>query len=263
MHVDVDDLRAAIDATGKDPEPGEARTLLAAPAGEELLPGWYAEWLISEREDLAQSRVRALMRIARFAMEERDPALAVDAARVASAAEPLPEQAREVAISAHLQCGDRASALREFATYRDVLRDELGVAPSGAVVGLVRTPDAPGSPNAADRQTRSGPCPRRAAPAPARRRTGHDAPGPGTGRGAGDDRTGHGAGDPRHPGRARPPAGLGGGRAPRGGGAGGVGSRARVGCRGRRRLPAGAGRRACRQPARQGRPGTPGRGPVE
>lgn len=137
VQVDVDELRAAIDAAGRDPDPGEARTLLASLSSGELLPGWYDDWLIPEREQLAQSRVRALVRISRRALEEQDLLLAVDAAQVASATEPLLEAAREVAISAHLGRGDTGSALREFASYRDLLRDELDVAPSTSIVALV------------------------------------------------------------------------------------------------------------------------------
>ena len=137
VRVDVDELRAAIDAAGRDLEPGEARTLLALLSSGELLPGWYDDWLIPEREQLAQSRVRALVRISRWALEEHDLLLAVDAAQVATATEPLLESARELAISAHLGLGDTGNALREFAGYRDVLHDELGVAPSHTIVRLI------------------------------------------------------------------------------------------------------------------------------
>ncbi len=137
VQVDVDELRAAFDAAGRDLEPEEARALLVSLSSGELLPGWYDDWLIPEREQLEQSRVRALARISRWALEENDLLLAVDAAQVASATEPLLESVREVAISAHLGRGDTSSALREFAGYRDVLRDELGVAPSHAIVGLI------------------------------------------------------------------------------------------------------------------------------
>lgn len=137
VHVDVDELRAAIDGAGGDFEPGRARTLLASLSSGELLPGWYDDWLVPEREQLAQSQVLALVRIARRALDHGDLLLALDAARAASAAEPLLESAREVAIRAHLGRGDTGFALREFAGYRDVLRDELGVAPSDTITGLV------------------------------------------------------------------------------------------------------------------------------
>lgn len=152
VRVDLVELRAAIDAAGGDLEPGEARTLLASLSRGDLLPGWYDDWLIPEREQLAQLRVGALVRMARRALDEDDLLLAVDAARAATAAEPLLESAREVAIMAHLGRGDAGYALREFAGYRDALRDELGVAPSRAITQLVERalPRDAGTPRSAD-----------------------------------------------------------------------------------------------------------------
>lgn len=155
VRVDVVDLRAAIVTAGGGLEPGAARALLASLSGGDLLPGWYDDWLIPEREQLAQARVTALVRIARVALDEGDLHLAVDASRAATAAEPLLESAREVAIRAHLGGGDTGFALREFAGYRDVLRDELGVAPSPAITALVERvlPRDAGPPRSADPPT--------------------------------------------------------------------------------------------------------------
>ena len=105
--------------------------------GSELLPDWYDDWVLPERERLEQLRVKALERIARQALEAGDLELSVDAARAATDVDPLLEWAGELAIRAHLGRGDLGSALLEFDRYRDAVRDELGVPPSRAIRELI------------------------------------------------------------------------------------------------------------------------------
>lgn len=131
--VDIDDLRAAVSRAGTEADPG----LLAALVGEELLPGWYDEWVTPERERLQQQRVRALEQVARQALARGEHALAVEAAHAAVAIEPLLESASELAIRAHVARGDRGGAVRELDRYRVVVKDELGVVPSPALEALV------------------------------------------------------------------------------------------------------------------------------
>ena len=91
VEVDVDDVRrAASDAvTEEELAAGELGALMSRLVGEELLPGWYDDWVVPEREHLEQLRVTALERIARRALEVRDLALTVEAARAASDIDPL------------------------------------------------------------------------------------------------------------------------------------------------------------------------------
>lgn len=131
--VDIDALRAAVSRAGTEVDPG----VLAALVGEELLPGWYDEWVTPERERLQQQRVRALEQVARQALARGEHALAVEAAHAAVAIEPLLESASELAIRAHLARGDRGGAVRELDRYRVVVKDELGVVPSPALEALV------------------------------------------------------------------------------------------------------------------------------
>ena len=82
--------------------------MLTLLSGEELLPGWYDDWVLAERESLEQLRLRALDRLARQALDRGDLVLAIDAARSATEIEPHSEAACEVALRAHLARGDRA-----------------------------------------------------------------------------------------------------------------------------------------------------------
>ena len=137
VEVDVDEVRRAAAATEDAIAEGEAGALLGQLVGEGLLPDWYDDWVLPERERLEQLRVKALERIARQALEAGDLELSVDAARAASGFDPLLEWAGELAIRAHLGRGDLGSALLEFDRYRDAVRDELGVPPSRTIRELI------------------------------------------------------------------------------------------------------------------------------
>ena len=85
------------------PMSGEvARELLAALGGDELLPGWYDDWVIAERDGLQHLRVEALDRVARQSLDAGELGLAIEAARATSDIDPLLEPPREVSIRAHL-----------------------------------------------------------------------------------------------------------------------------------------------------------------
>ncbi|GAB7006254.1 hypothetical protein JCM18899A_37270 [Nocardioides sp. AN3] len=138
VRVDVEELRRAAAAAEDAVVDGEAGALLGRLVGEELLPGWYDEWVVPERERVEQLRVKALERIARQALEGGDLELCIDAARAASDVNPLLESAGELAIRAHLGRGDLGSALLEFDRYRHAVREELGVPPSRAIRELIK-----------------------------------------------------------------------------------------------------------------------------
>jgi len=162
VEVDVDEVRRAAGLT-ELPMPGrDAEALLAALVGEQLLPAWYDEWVLAERERIEQMRVRALERIARHAFEMGDLVQAIGAARAAVDIDPLLDSARELAIRAHLGQGDRGSALREFHRYRDAMSNELGVAPSSSILALVEPAIA--ADGAEDAPLRIEPAADRAAP---------------------------------------------------------------------------------------------------
>jgi DNA-binding SARP family transcriptional activator len=143
--VDVDILRAAV-AAAADPDAGSDPSLLVALVGEQLLPGWYDEWVEAHREELEHQRVGALERLAWRALEHGDTTLAEDAARAVAHAEPLRESASELLIRALLGRGDRAGAVRELERYRDVVGTELGVVPSPALAALVEDSAPPAVP---------------------------------------------------------------------------------------------------------------------
>lgn len=109
---------------------------LAVPAGSataaELLPGWYDDWVIFERERVRQLVLHALEVLSCLLRTAGRFAEAIDAALDAVAVEPLRESAWRVLTEAHFAEGNVIEAERTFANYRDIARRELGVDPSAA-----------------------------------------------------------------------------------------------------------------------------------
>jgi DNA-binding SARP family transcriptional activator len=106
-------------------------------ASGELLPDWYDEWILVERERLRQVQLRLLEERARTALTDGDPAMAIQAGLAAVAMDPLRESGHRVVIEAHLAEGNPSEAVREFDRYVIDLRDQLGLAPSPAIAALV------------------------------------------------------------------------------------------------------------------------------
>ena len=96
----------------------------------ELLPDWYEDWVVFERERLRQMRLHALETLSIKLAESRRFALAIEAALAAVQAEPLRDSAHRALIGAHLMEGNRCEALRHYNVYTDVMRRELNIKPS-------------------------------------------------------------------------------------------------------------------------------------
>ncbi len=97
----------------------------------EVLPGWYDDWVLVERERLRQRMLHALEALSRKLVRADRFADAVEAAIVAVSVDPLRESAQRALIEAHLAEGNQSEARRSWQGYRDLLRSELGVSPSG------------------------------------------------------------------------------------------------------------------------------------
>ncbi|WP_448608649.1 AfsR/SARP family transcriptional regulator [Geodermatophilus sp. URMC 60] len=103
----------------------------------DLLPGWYDDWVLLERERLRQLRMQALEAVAaRLALLGRH-CEALQAAHAAVRAEPLRESAHRTLVSVHLAEGNVAEAVRAYELFRTLLQDELGVPPTEQMTRLV------------------------------------------------------------------------------------------------------------------------------
>ena len=97
----------------------------------EVLPGWDDDWVLIERERLRQRMLHALEVLSGKLVRAGRFADAVEAAIIAVSADPLRESAQRALTEAHLAEGNQSEARRIWRDYRDLLRRELGVNPSG------------------------------------------------------------------------------------------------------------------------------------
>ncbi len=104
---------------------------------DDLLPGWYDDWVVMERERFHHLRLQALDRLGERlrACGRYGDALQVGLAAVQ--AEPLHETAHRLVIRVHLAQGNVAEAIRQYQRYERTLAHELGAAPSPAMRELI------------------------------------------------------------------------------------------------------------------------------
>ena len=104
----------------------------------DLLPGWYDDWVLLDRERLRQLRMQALEAVAaRFAFLGRH-CEALEAAHAAVRAEPLRESAHRTVVRVHLAQGNLAEAVRAYDFFRTLVHEELGVPPTEQMTRLVQ-----------------------------------------------------------------------------------------------------------------------------
>lgn len=118
-------------------EPGDPGSHELAVADGDLLPGWFDDWLVIDRERLRQLRLHLLEQRAAWLTEHGQLGLALEAALVALRADSLRESAHRAVIRAHLAAGNRADAYHAYQSCRSTLERELGVRPSPETTGLV------------------------------------------------------------------------------------------------------------------------------
>jgi DNA-binding SARP family transcriptional activator len=122
-----------------DPQARGDRMSLPDPAlWGDLLPGWYDDWVLLERERVRQHRMHALEAVAVRLTAAGRHGMAVQAAHLAVRAEPLRESAHRTLVRGYLAEGNIAEALRAYHLFRQMLHDELGVAPTEQMTRLVR-----------------------------------------------------------------------------------------------------------------------------
>lgn len=103
----------------------------------DLLPGWYDDWLVMERERFHCLRLQVLDKLGEQlrAVGRLGDALQVGLAAVQ--AEPLRETAHRLVMRVHREQGNIAEAIRQYQFYERTLARELGAIPSGAMRKLI------------------------------------------------------------------------------------------------------------------------------
>lgn len=129
LRTDVHELIAAARRLLRSSSCQEADLDLLHPSAE-LLPGWYEDWVLVERERLRQMRLHALEILCERLTARGRLGPAVEAGLAAVTEEPLRESARRVLVTAYIAEGNAGEGIRQYEDYRRLLSDELGLEPS-------------------------------------------------------------------------------------------------------------------------------------
>jgi DNA-binding SARP family transcriptional activator len=124
LPADVNDLPGVVAAWRAAAPTG------SPPASQELLPGWYEDWVILERERVRQALIHRVEWHADRAIRDGDPHGGVEWGLLAVRIDPLRESAHRLVIRAHLAAGNTGEARRHFASVLLLMHTELGVPPS-------------------------------------------------------------------------------------------------------------------------------------
>lgn len=119
VQVDITNLRDQLD----DWVPSEAPPVKIGSLTRDLLPAWYDDWLVIERERQHQVRLHALERMSAWYVSAERFDCAIEAALQAIAGDPLRESAHRCLIRAHLAEGNVSEARRQVHHYVELLAD--------------------------------------------------------------------------------------------------------------------------------------------
>ncbi|PZG14304.1 transcriptional regulator [Micromonospora craterilacus] len=136
VRVDVDKLVDTAARIRDGQAPADAAEALAA-GRHDLLPGWYDDWVLADRERLRQLRLHMLEQMAGQHLAAGRHGEALEAALEAMAAEPLRETPHRLVVRIHLAEGNAFEAVHAFYVYRDLLLRELRLEPSPAMSALL------------------------------------------------------------------------------------------------------------------------------
>jgi DNA-binding SARP family transcriptional activator len=111
--------------------------VLAANLYDDLLPDWDEEWLTDHQCRYRQLRLTALETLSAHLTTIGHHGGSVQAAMAAVQADSLRDSAHETLIRAYLAQGNRREAFAHYSTYRQLLREELGVDPPASIGRLL------------------------------------------------------------------------------------------------------------------------------
>jgi DNA-binding SARP family transcriptional activator len=119
VQVDIAWLRGRLDQW----LPGEAPPVTVDALSWDLLPTWYDDWLVIDRERQRQIRLHGLERMSAWYVGEERFDIAIEAALQAIAGDPLRESAHRCLIRAHLAEGNMSEARRQVHNYAALLAE--------------------------------------------------------------------------------------------------------------------------------------------
>jgi DNA-binding SARP family transcriptional activator len=137
VEVDVAEFRAlATSLTSRTVADGPELRAFTDMSGE-LLPGWYDDWVLFERERLRQIRLHTLETVASRLLGLGLSGRAIEVGLEVVQLDPLRESAQRVLIAAHLHEDNLGEAMRHYIGFRELLGRELAIAPSARLTQMV------------------------------------------------------------------------------------------------------------------------------
>lgn len=135
VRTDLQDFELSLNEARRTPD-AEQRAHVLAEALErcsgELLPGFYQECFVAERDRWAESRRSALGLLIQAYEQAGDWGRAIDAAHHAIALNPLAEEAHCELMRLYAARGEPSAVLRQYRELERTLQEEIGEAPSAA-----------------------------------------------------------------------------------------------------------------------------------
>ena len=134
--TDVANFEQAIEKAEKAKDPVIYTTLLNEALelyNGELLPGFYENWIPTERERLATLYRKHLLKAAINSRDLNNLSLALEFARKATTSDPYWEEAHQILIDLYIRGGQQVEAIRHYQEFERMLRKEMGLKPSDAI----------------------------------------------------------------------------------------------------------------------------------
>ncbi len=134
--TDVTAFETALQQASRPPEEAQRLPLLCAAAERytgDLLPGFYDDWILTERIRLQTVYLQTLNAIVSAQEGAGQPRRAIETAQRMVAADPLHEEAHETLIRLYSALGETAAARRQYQALARILQKENGAAPDQAL----------------------------------------------------------------------------------------------------------------------------------
>lgn len=103
---------------------------------DDLLVGWYYDWILFERERLQNKYLIMLDKLLRYSSEQREYEAGQSYGELILRHDPAQERAHRQLMKLYYTAGDRTAALRQYGRCVKALKEELGVPPERRTTGL-------------------------------------------------------------------------------------------------------------------------------
>ena len=136
LEIDGEDFRHAAEAARRSQDPIRYEEALGLYGGDLLPDDASEDWTVFSREELRELRISLLLELAQLWEECDRRGAALEALRLAIAANPLQEEAVGRLMRLLARSGQRHLALRQYHRLRSTLRHELDVEPAPEIEEL-------------------------------------------------------------------------------------------------------------------------------